>query len=294
MADPEIKSYEPHHESQSAAVTESLPVRLLLMAVAFAFLAIFVLLPLIIVFHEALAKGVGAYTEALSNPDTRSAIRLTLLVAAIAVPLNVVFGISAAWAIAKFEFKGKAFLTTLIDLPFSVSPVISGLVYVLLFGAQGLLGGWLKEHGIQILFAVPGIVLATVFVTFPFVARELIPLMQEQGTDEEEAAMTLGASGWRTFLTVTLPNVRWALLYGVLLCNARAMGEFGAVSVVSGHIRGLTNTMPLHVEILYNEYNFVAAFAVASLLAGLALVTLGAKSILEWRYGDGLARIHRH
>ena len=288
MADPEIKSYEPHHESQSAAVTESLPVRLLLMAVAFAFLVIFLLLPLIIVFHEALAKGLSAYTEALSNPDTRSAIRLTLLVAAIAVPLNVVFGISAAWAIAKFEFKGKAFLTTLIDLPFSVSPVISGLVYVLLFGAQGLLGGWLKEHGIQILFAVPGIVLATVFVTFPFVARELIPLMQEQGNGDEEAALSLGANGWQTFWYVTLPNVKWGLLYGVLLCNARSMGEFGAVSVVSGHIRGLTNTMPLHVEILYNEYNFVAAFAVASLLAMLALVTLALKGFFEWRFADAI------
>ncbi|MGX9145174.1 sulfate ABC transporter permease subunit CysW [Mesorhizobium sp. 128a] len=294
MADPEIKSYEPHHESQSAAVTESLPVRLLLMAVAFAFLAIFVLLPLIIVFHEALAKGVGAYSEALSNPDTRSAIRLTLLVAAIAVPLNAVFGISASWAIAKFEFKGKAFLTTLIDLPFSVSPVISGLVYVLLFGAQGLLGGWLKAHGIQILFAVPGIVLATVFVTFPFVARELIPLMQEQGNGDEEAALSLGANGWQTFWYVTLPNIKWGLLYGVLLCNARSMGEFGAVSVVSGHIRGLTNTMPLHVEILYNEYNAVGAFAVASLLAGLALVTLVLKTLLEMRYGAEIAATRGH
>ena len=294
MADPEIKSYEPHHESQSAAVTESLPVRLLLMAVAFAFLAIFVLLPLIIVFHEALAKGVGAYTESLSNPDTRSAIRLTLLVAAIAVPLNVVFGISAAWAIAKFEFKGKAFLTTLIDLPFSVSPVISGLVYVLLFGAQGLLGGWLKEHGIQILFAVPGIVLATVFVTFPFVARELIPLMQEQGADEEAAALTLGASGLTTFWRVTLPNIKWALLYGVLLCNARAMGEFGAVSVVSGHIRGLTNTLPLHVEVLYNDYDSVGAFAAASILAGLGVLTLVLKTGLEWRHSGELSANRKH
>ncbi len=294
MADPVIKSYEPHHESRSAAVTESRPVRLLLMAVAFAFLAIFLLLPLIIVFHEALAKGFGAYTESLSNPDTRSAIRLTLLVAAIAVPLNVVFGISAAWAIAKFEFKGKAFLTTLIDLPFSVSPVISGLVYVLLFGAQGLFGEWLRAHGIQILFAVPGIVLATVFVTFPFVARELIPLMQEQGNGDEEAALSLGANGWQTFWYVTLPNVKWGLLYGVLLCNARSMGEFGAVSVVSGHIRGLTNTMPLHVEILYNEYNAVGAFAVASLLAGLALVTLVLKTLLEMRYGAEIAATRGH
>ncbi|ESX63964.1 sulfate/thiosulfate transporter permease subunit [Mesorhizobium sp. LSHC420B00] len=274
MADPEIKSYAPHHESQSPAVTESRTARTVLMIVTFAFLGIFLLLPLIIVFKEAFAKGIEAYTQALGEPDTRSAIRLTLLVAAISVPLNIVFGISAAWAIAKFEFKGKAFLTTLIDLPFSVSPVISGLVYVLLFGAQGLLGAWLKAHGIVILFAVPGIVLATVFVTFPFVARELIPLMQEQGNGDEEAALSLGANGWQAFWYVTLPNVKWGLLYGVLLCNARAMGEFGAVSVVSGHIRGLTNTMPLHVEILYNEYNAAAAFAVASLLAGLALVTL--------------------
>ncbi|TIO90122.1 MAG: sulfate ABC transporter permease subunit CysW, partial [Mesorhizobium sp.] len=234
MADPEIKSYEPHHESQSAAVTESRPVRWVAMGIAFAFLAVFLLLPLIVVFHEALSKGIGAYTEALASPDTRSAIRLTLLVAAISVPLNLIFGISAAWAIAKFEFKGKAFLTTLIDLPFSVSPVISGLVYVLLFGAQGLLGAWLKAHGIVILFAVPGIVLATIFVTFPFVARELIPLMQEQGNGDEEAALSLGANGWQAFWYVTLPNVKWGLLYGVLLCNARAMGEFGAVSVVSG------------------------------------------------------------
>ena len=225
----------------------------------------------------------------MADPDTLSAIRLTLIVAAIAVPLNLVFGVAAAWAIAKFEFKGKAFLITLIDLPFSVSPVISGLVYVLLFGAQSLLGPWLKSHGIEILFAVPGIVLATIFVTFPFVARELIPLMQEQGTGDEEAALSLGANGWQTFWHVTLPNIKWGLLYGVLLCNARAMGEFGAVSVVSGHIRGLTNTMPLHVEILYNEYNFVGAFAVASLLAVLALVTLVLKTLLEWRYGDELA-----
>ncbi|MDX8479656.1 sulfate ABC transporter permease subunit CysW [Mesorhizobium sp. VK24D] len=294
MADPVIKSYEPLHESQSAAVTESRPVRWVAMAIAFVFLAVFLLLPLIVVFHEALAKGVGSYTEALASPDTRSAIRLTLLVAAISVPLNVIFGISAAWAIAKFEFKGKAFLTTLIDLPFSVSPVISGLVYVLLFGAQGLLGEWLKAHGIVILFAVPGIVLATVFVTFPFVARELIPLMQEQGNGDEEAALSLGANGWQTFRYVTLPNVKWGLLYGVLLCNARAMGEFGAVSVVSGHIRGLTNTMPLHVEILYNEYNAVGAFAVASLLAGLALVTLVLKTLLEMRYGAEIAATRGH
>ncbi|WP_192243327.1 sulfate ABC transporter permease subunit CysW [Mesorhizobium silamurunense] len=294
MADPEIKSYEPYRESQSEAVTESRPVRVAAMAVAFAFLAIFLLLPLIVVFNESFAKGTSAYTEALASPDTRSAIRLTLLVAAISVPLNAVFGISAAWAIAKFEFKGKAFLTTLIDLPFSVSPVISGLVYVLLFGAQGLLGEWLKAHGIVILFAVPGIVLATIFVTFPFVARELIPLMQEQGSGDEEAALSLGANGWQAFWYVTLPNVKWGLLYGVLLCNARAMGEFGAVSVVSGHIRGLTNTMPLHVEILYNEYNAVGAFAVASLLAGLALVTLVLKTLLEMRYGAEIAATRGH
>ncbi|RWL86442.1 MAG: sulfate ABC transporter permease subunit CysW [Mesorhizobium sp.] len=294
MADPEIKSYEPHHESRSAAVTESRPVRITLTTVTLIFLGIFLLLPLIIVFKEAFAKGVGAYFQSLGDADTRSAIRLTLLVAAISVPLNLVFGLSAAWAIAKFEFKGKAFLTTLIDLPFSVSPVISGLVYVLLFGAQGLLGEWLKAHGIQILFAVPGIVLATVFVTFPFVARELIPLMQEQGNGDEEAALSLGASGWQAFWYVTLPNVKWGLLYGVLLCNARAMGEFGAVSVVSGHIRGLTNTMPLHVEILYNEYNAVGAFAVASLLAGLALVTLVLKTLLEMRYGAEIAATRGH
>jgi len=294
MADPEIKSYEPLHESRSAAVTESRPVRVTLTVVTLGFLGVFLLLPLIIVFKEAFAKGVGAYLSSLGDADTRSAIRLTLLVAAIAVPLNLVFGLSAAWAIAKFEFKGKAFLTTLVDLPFSVSPVISGLVYVLLFGAQGLLGEWLKAHGIQILFAVPGIVLATVFVTFPFVARELIPLMQEQGNGDEEAALSLGASGWQAFWYVTLPNVKWGLLYGVLLCNARAMGEFGAVSVVSGHIRGLTNTMPLHVEILYNEYNAVGAFAVASLLAGLALVTLILKTLLEMRYGAELAATRGH
>ena len=294
MADPEIRSYEPHHESHSAAVTESRPARAALMLLAFAFLGIFLLLPLIVVFKEAFAKGVGTYLQSLADADTRSAIRLTLLVAAISVPLNIIFGISAAWAIAKFEFKGKAFLITLIDLPFSVSPVISGLVYVLLFGAQGLLGAWLKANGIVILFAVPGIVLATVFVTFPFVARELIPLMQEQGTGDEEAALSLGANGWQTFWYVTLPNVKWGLLYGVLLCNARAMGEFGAVSVVSGHIRGLTNTMPLHVEILYNEYNAVGAFAVASLLAGLALVTLVLKTLLEMRYGAEIAAARGH
>lgn len=256
-----------------------------LLALALGFLVLFLLLPLVTVFAEALARGFGEYGAALAQPDAVSAIKLTLTVAAISVPLNIVFGIAAAWAIAKFDFPGKSVLTTFIDLPFSVSPVVAGLVYVLLFGMQGWFGPWLREHDIQIIFAVPGIVLATIFVTFPFVARELIPLMAEQGRDDEEAALSLGASGFQTFCRVTLPNIRWGLLYGVLLCNARAMGEFGAVSVVSGHLRGLTNTMPLHVEILYNEYNFVAAFAVASLLALLALVTLVLKSILEWRYG---------
>ena len=258
-------------------------VRVALIGVALGFLGIFLLLPLLAVFVEALRQGLGAYLAGITEPDALAAMRLTLLVAAIAVPLNVVFGIAAAWAVAKFEFKGKSLLTTLIDLPFSVSPVIAGLIYVLLFGAQGVLGPWLAAHDIKIVFAVPGIVLATIFVTFPFVARELIPLMQEQGAEEEEVARMLGAGGLQIFLRVTLPNVKWGLLYGVLLCNARAMGEFGAVSVVSGHIRGLTNTMPLHVEILYNEYNFVAAFAVASLLTLLALLTLVLKVALEWR-----------
>ena len=294
MHDPVIHSYDTHHDNISDATTERRWARGMLMALAFGFLGIFLVLPLIIVFAEAFAKGVEAYWEALGDPDTLSAIRLTLLVAAISVPLNLVFGVAAAWAIAKFEFKGKAFLTTLIDLPFSVSPVISGLVYVLLFGAGSVLGPWLKAHGMEILFAVPGIVLATIFVTFPFVARELIPLMQEQGTGDEEAALSLGANGWQTFWYVTLPNIKWGLLYGVLLCNARAMGEFGAVSVVSGHIRGLTNTMPLHVEILYNEYNAVGAFAVASLLAGLALVTLVFKTLLEIRYGAEIAATRGH
>ena len=277
-----------------SATTESPVVRALLIGIALAFLGLFLVLPLAAVFIEAFRHGVVEFWAALGEPDTLSAIRLTLTVAAIAVPLNLVFGVAAAWAIAKFEFKGKAFLTTLIDLPFSVSPVISGLVYVLLFGAGSVLGPWLKAHGVEILFAVPGIVLATIFVTFPFVARELILLMQEQGTGDEEAALSLGASGWQTFRYVTLPNIKWGLLYGVLLCNARAMGEFGAVSVVSGHIRGLTNTMPLHVEILYNEYNFVAAFAVSTLLAGLALVTLILKSFLEYRYGDEIAAAAKH
>jgi sulfate transport system permease protein len=279
---------------RATATNEGRAVRWALTAVAVGFLALFLVAPLFIVFAEALRQGLGAYFGALMEPDAVSAIRLTLLVAAIAVPANLIFGLAAAWAIAKFEFKGKTLLISLIDLPFSVSPVISGLVYVLLFGAQGWLGPWLKSEGIQIIFAVPGIVLATIFVTFPFIARELIPVMDAQGTSEEEAAISLGASGWRTFFMVTLPNVKWGLLYGVLLCNARAMGEFGAVSVVSGKIRGLTNTMPLHVEILYNEYNFVAAFAVASLLALLALVTLALKSILEVRFSDEIARGRAH
>jgi sulfate/thiosulfate transport system permease protein len=253
-------------------------------------MALMLILPVVVVFTEALRKGVSIYFAAFSDPDALAAIQLTLMVAAISVPLNTIFGIAASWAIAKFEFNGKSLLITLIDLPFSISPVVSGLIYVLLFGAQGVFGPWLKEHGIEIIFALPGIVLATVFVTFPFVARELIPLMQEQGNTDEEAALTLGASGWRAFLTVTLPNIRWGLLYGVLLCNARAMGEFGAVSVVSGHIRGVTDTMPLHVEILYNEYNFAAAFAMASLLTLLALVTLAGKALLETRYGEELAQ----
>jgi sulfate/thiosulfate transport system permease protein len=266
-----------------AATVEPFWVRALLIVVALTFLTLFLFVPLAAVFTEALKKGTETYLAAITDPDALYAIRLTLITAAIAVPLNLVFGVAAAWTIAKFEFRGKNVLLTLIDLPFSVSPVISGLIYVLLFGAQGWFGPWLREHDIKILFAVPGIVLATMFVTFPFVARELIPLMQSQGTEEEEAALVLGASGWRTFWHVTLPNIKWGLLYGVILCNARAMGEFGAVSVVSGHIRGETNTMPLQVEILYNEYNYAAAFAVASLLAMLALVTLALKTFIEWR-----------
>jgi sulfate transport system permease protein len=273
---------------------DSAPVRILLTIAGIAYIALFLLTPLIAVFAEALRNGAGAFLAAVTEKDALAAMWLTLTVAAIAVPLNTIFGLAAAWSVAKFDFWGKSVLITLIDLPFSVSPVISGLVYVLLFGAQGYLGPWLDELGIRVIFTVTGLVLATVFVTFPFVARELIPLMQEQGVAEEEAALSLGASGWQMFWRVTLPNVRWGLLYGILLCNARAMGEFGAVSVVSGHIRGLTNTMPLHVEILYNEYNFAAAFAVASILALLALVTLVLKSALEWRYGDEIAATHRH
>jgi sulfate/thiosulfate transport system permease protein len=267
--------------------TEPKVIRMVIIAIAVIFLTVFVVLPLVVVFAQAFSKGVGAYVAALSDPEARSAIRLTLLVAAISVSLNLVFGLVAAWAIAKFDFSGKTFLISLIDLPFSVSPVISGLVFVLLFGAQGYWGPWLQSHDVHVLFAVPGIVLATIFVTFPFVARALIPLMQEQGTQEEEAAISLGASGLQTFFRVTLPNIKWGVLYGVLLCNARAMGEFGAVSVVSGHIRGETNTMPLLVEILYNEYQFVSSFAIASLLAMLALITLVAKTILERHLDQG-------
>jgi len=266
-----------------AGTTEAPWVRCTLIALALGFLLLFLALPLAAVFAEALRKGLDAYLAGLREPDAWAAIKLTLITAAIAVPLNLVFGVAAAWAIAKFEFRGKAFLTTLVDLPFSISPVVAGLMYVLVFGANGWLGPWLAAHDVKIIFAVPGIVLATVFVTFPFIARELIPLMQAQGIDEEQAATVLGASGWQTFWHVTLPNIKWGLLYGVILCNARAMGEFGAVSVVSGHIRGQTNTIPLHVEILYNEYQSVAAFAAASLLALLALVTLAIKSVAEWQ-----------
>ncbi|SSW68037.1 sulfate ABC transporter permease subunit CysW [Achromobacter agilis] len=270
-------------QDRPAHLTEPRWVRGALLAVALAFLALFLLVPLAAVFAEAFKKGWQLYLAAIVEPDALAAIRLTLLVAAIALPLNLVFGVAAAWAVTKFQFRGKQFLITLIDLPFSVSPVVAGLVFVLLFGTQGWFGGWLQDHDIKIVYAVPGIVLASLFVTFPFVARELIPLMQAQGSEEEQAALTLGASGWQIFWRVTLPNIKWGLLYGAILCNARAMGEFGAVSVVSGQIRGLTNTMTLHVEILYNEYQYAAAFAVASLLALLALVTLVAKNVVEWR-----------
>jgi sulfate transport system permease protein len=261
----------------------SAPIRALLIAVALLFLGLFLVLPLLVVFVQALAKGASAYVAAISDANAWAAVKLTLNVAAVAVPLNLVFGVVAAWTIAKFDFRGKNMLITLIDLPFAVSPVIAGLIFILLFGSHGWFGGYLRAHHIRVVFAVPGIVLATMFVTFPFIARELIPVMQAQGRDDEETALSLGATGWQTFWRVTLPNIRWGLMYGVLLCNARAMGEFGAVSVVSGHVRGLTNTMPLHVEILYNEYNYTAAFAVASLLALLALLTLVGKSFLEWR-----------
>jgi sulfate transport system permease protein len=272
----------------SRATQEPAWVRWLLISVALGWLGLFLFVPLAAIFTEALRKGLEVYWASLTEPDALAAVKLTLIAAVIAVPANLVFGIAAAWAIAKFEFRGKQVLLTLIDLPFAVSPVIAGLIYMLLFGLQGWFGEWLQAHDLKIVFAVPGIVLATIFVTFPFVARELIPLMQAQGTEEEEAAVTMGASGWQTLWRVTLPNVKWGLLYGVILCNARAMGEFGAVSVVSGHIRGMTNTLPLHVEILYNEYNFAAAFAAASLLAGLALVTLALKSAVEWKTGAEL------
>ena len=278
-----------HAGPRRAGVSDPPWVRRLLIGVALLYLALMLFVPLGAVFFEALRKGFGAYVTALRDPDALASIRLTLLVAAIALPCNLVFGVSAAWAIAKFDFRGKNLLITLIDLPFAVSPVVSGLIYVLVFGAQGWLGPWLQAHHLKVIFAVPGIVLATIFITFPFVARELIPLMQAQGTEEEESAVVLGANGWQTFWHVTLPNIKWGLLYGVILCNARAMGEFGAVSVVSGHIRGKTNTMPLHVEILYNEYNFVAAFAVASLLALLALATLVIKNAVEWKARRDLA-----
>ncbi|ACK50048.1 sulfate ABC transporter, inner membrane subunit CysW [Methylocella silvestris BL2] len=285
MSGPEKKAV---RRSRSPVTGESDLLKALLIGVTVVFLALFLILPLAIVFTEAFSNGIAAYWGALVSPDARSAIGLTLTVAAIAVPANIMFGLAAAWAIAKFRFPGKSFLITLIDLPFSVSPVVAGLMFVLLFGAHGLLGPWLIAHDLEIIFAVPGIVLATIFVTFPFVARELIALMEDQGTGDEETALSLGASGFSTFMRVTLPNIKWALLYGVLLCNARAMGEFGAVSVVSGHIRGKTNTMPLHVEILYNEYNIAAAFAVASLLALLALITLVLKTVLETRFNDAL------
>jgi sulfate transport system permease protein len=274
-----------------AGTTEAAWVRYTLIGISLVFLFLFLVLPLAAVFAEALRKGFDAYWNALKEPDAWSAIGLTLITALIAVPLNLVFGVAAAWCIAKYEFKGKSVLTTLVDLPFSVSPVVAGLVYVLMFGAQGWFGPWLQAHDLKVIFAVPGIVLATIFVTFPFIARELIPLMQAQGNDEEQAAIVLGATGWQTFWYVTLPNIKWGLIYGVILCNARAMGEFGAVSVVSGHIRGQTNTMPLHVEILYNEYQSVAAFAVASLLALLALVTLVIKSVIEWRHEQDMKRV---
>ncbi|MDR2220145.1 MAG: sulfate ABC transporter permease subunit CysW [Methylobacillus sp.] len=283
-----VLTYSPGAIRISAATQEAAWVRWGLIALALGWLALFLFVPLAAIFTEAFRKGLEVYWASLVDPDALSAIKLTLIAALIAVPTNLVFGIAASWAIAKFDFRGKQILLTLIDLPFAVSPVIAGLIYVLLFGAQGWFGQWLSDHDVKIIFAVPGIVLATIFVTVPFIARELIPLMQAQGTEEEEAAVTMGASGWQTLWRVTLPNVKWGLLYGVILCNARAMGEFGAVSVVSGHIRGLTNTLPLHVEILYNEYKFSAAFAAASLLAGLALVTLALKSFIEWKTGAEL------
>ena len=280
--------------AKNRATSESAAVRYSLITVTLLFLSLFLFVPLAAVFTEALRKGAGVYFAAIIEPDALSAIKLTLIATAISLPLNLVFGVAAAWAIAKFEFRGKSFLITLIDLPFAVSPVIAGLIYVLMFGLQGWFGEWLSDYDLKIVFAIPGIVLATTFVTFPFVARELIPLMQAQGKEEEEAALVLGASGWQMFWRVTLPNIKWGLLYGVILCNARAMGEFGAVSVVSGHIRGLTNTMPLHVEILYNEYNYAAAFAVASLLAMLALLTLALKTYVEWQSAKNAASIEKN
>lgn len=283
-----------HMRKFRSPTEDPLWLKLLLGGTATAFITVLLLLPLILVFKEAFAQGVAAFWSSITEPDALASVRLSLTAAAIAVPLNTLFGIAAAWLIAKFDFMGKSILVSLIDLPFSVSPVVSGLIYVLVFGMQGWLGPWLNDHDIHILFALPGIVLATIFVTFPFVARELIPLMEDQGRDEEEAAATLGASGLSMFLRVTLPNIKWGLLYSVLLCNARALGEFGAVSVVSGHIRGATNTMPLQVELLYNNYDYVGAFSVAALLALLALVTLALKSLLEWRFADELAATHRH
>jgi sulfate transport system permease protein len=284
----------PDKKRRYTPIGEGPRTRLALLVIALVFLGVILIAPLIAVFAEALSRGLGVYFSALTMPDTLSALQLTLLVAGIAVPANLVFGIAASWLIAKFDFKGKAILVSLIDLPFAVSPVVSGLIFVLLFGANSLIGPWLSDNNIKILFAVPGIVIATIFITFPFIARELIPLMQQQGSSEEEAAVSLGASGWRTFFQVTLPNVKWGLLYGVLLCNARAMGEFGAVSVVSGHIRGVTNTLPLQIEILYNDNKAAAAFAVASLLAMLALVTLAVKTVLEARFAGEIAAQRRH
>jgi sulfate transport system permease protein len=276
-----------HGQASRSALNDPKWVRVTLTSIAVGFILLFLCAPLVLVLYQAFSKGLDAYIHALSDPDALAAVRLTLSVAVATVPLNTVFGIAAAWAITRFDFRGKSLLTTLIDLPFSVSPVISGLIFVLMFGAQGWFGEWLSAHDIKVIFATPGIILATIFITFPFVARELIPLMQEMGFEEEEAALSLGASGWKTFFLVTLPNIKWALLYGVLLCNARAMGEFGAVSVVSGHIRGLTNTLPLHIEVSYNEYDVIGAFASASILAALAIVTLILKSFLEWKQGKG-------
>jgi sulfate transport system permease protein len=284
-----LQRHRPPATSKPKVTQDPVWVRWLLTTIALLFVGFFLVLPLGAVFAEAFRRGIKAYFAAFNDADALSSIRLTLITAAISVPANLVFGVAAAWTITKFDFRGKSLLITLIDLPFAVSPVISGLIYVLVFGLQGWFGPWLFEHDIKIIFAVPGIVLATTFVTFPFVAREIIPLMQSQGTDEEHAAITLGASGWQTFWRVTLPNIKWGLFYGIILCNARAMGEFGAVSVVSGHIRGETNTIPLHVEILYNEYNFVGAFAIASLLAVLAIITLVLKSFIEWKFQQGRA-----